>query len=160
MEQEKRWIHSADLFFAIEELLAEGRQAVFTVTGMSMWPFLCHGRDQVVIEACDPGKIKKGDVVLIRTILGNYLLHRVTRVEKDGFITTGDGNCFRDGKFPHSCLRAKAVFMIRKGKKIDCTSGKWKLIFRVWMELFPVRRFLLWGLRKISNIKNKLKYKK
>lgn len=39
MDKEKRWISSEELFSAIEELLAENRQAVFTVTGMSMWPF-------------------------------------------------------------------------------------------------------------------------
>ena len=160
MEQEKRWIHSADLFLAIEELLAEGRQAVFTVTGMSMWPFLCHGRDQVVVEACDLEKVKKGDVVLFRTIFGTYLLHRITRMEEDGFVTTGDGNCFRDGKFPYCCIRAKVTCIVRKGKRIDCTSGKWKLISWIWMKLFPIRRCLLWEFRTISSIKNKFKNKK
>ena len=51
MEKEKKLISSQELFSAIGELLAQGRQAVFTVTGMSMWPFLCHGRDQVVVQA-------------------------------------------------------------------------------------------------------------
>ena len=44
MEREIQKIASKELFSMIEELLAEGRQAAFTVTGMSMWPFLCHGR--------------------------------------------------------------------------------------------------------------------
>ena len=43
MEREIQKIASKELFSMIEELLAEGRQAAFTVTGMSMWPFLCHG---------------------------------------------------------------------------------------------------------------------
>lgn len=59
METERRWISSKVLFGAIYEQLAENRQAVFTVTGMSMWPFLCHGRDQVIVEKVNSHKIKK-----------------------------------------------------------------------------------------------------
>ena len=109
MEKEKKLISSQELFSAIGELLAQGRQAVFTVTGMSMWPFLCHGRDQVVVEACKPEEIRVGDVVLLQTYLGNYLLHRVTKIKGDCFETTGDGNCFRDGYFPFSVVRARVV---------------------------------------------------
>jgi len=149
MEIEKRWICSEDLFSAICEQLAEGRQAVFTVTGMSMWPFLCHGRDQVVLEAVEPETIRKGDIVLLRTFPGNYLLHRVTRM-KDGKIeTTGDGNCFRDGFFPGSVVLARAVRLIRPDRTIDCRAWNWQLAFRCWMALYPVRRpvMVLW--RKI-----------
>lgn len=60
MMEEKRWISSKALFTAMEALLAEDRQAVFTVTGMSMWPFLCHGRDQVIVKRCSPNNLKKG----------------------------------------------------------------------------------------------------
>lgn len=82
------------LFAAVEEQLALGRKASFTVTGMSMWPFICHGRDQVVVTACDPDSLRVGDVVLFQTPLGNYMLHRVTALGPDAFETTGDGNCF------------------------------------------------------------------
>ena len=137
MEKEKKLISSQELFSAIGELLAQGRQAVFTVTGMSMWPFLCHGRDQVVVEACKPEEIRVGDVVLLQTYLGNYLLHRVTKIKGDCFETTGDGNCFRDGYFPFSAVRARVVRMIRKGRNINCDSVYWKLVFFFWRQLFP-----------------------
>lgn len=139
----------------IEELLAEGRQAAFTVTGMSMWPFLCHGRDQVVVEACRPDQVRKGDIVLLQTCFGNYLLHRITKVSGDRFETTGDGNCFRDGSFPFSCLRARAVRLIRKERRIECGSTRWKVIFSIWMALFPIRGALLHGLRVISRLKGR-----
>lgn len=156
METEKQWISPSDLFSAIQELLAEGRQAAFTVTGMSMWPFLCNGRDQVIIELCHPEEIHKGDVILLQTYYGNYLLHRVTKLKKDSFQTTGDGNCFRDGFFPFSCLRARVVQLVRKGKNIDCGLARWKLISFIWMLLFPIRRPLLRLLRKISQMKRKI----
>ena len=142
MKSEKRWISSEELFSAIDKLLAEGRQAAFTVTGMSMWPFLCHGRDQVIVEACQPDTLRRGDIVLLQTHLGNYLLHRITRKTGDGVVTTGDGNCFRDGEFSFSRIRAKVVSLVRNGKVIECSGWKWKVISQIWMALFPVRKWM------------------
>ena len=152
MTEEKRWISSEALFSAVKELLAEHRQAVFTVTGMSMWPFLCHGRDQVVVEYCDPETIKKGDIILFQTLLGKYLLHRVVRLDGRQFETAGDGNCFRDGWIDRSCVCARVTKLIRNGKTIDCGSLRWKAVFRFWMGLFPVRRVLLRILVMVSTV--------
>ena len=91
---------------------------------------------------------------LLQTPLGNYLLHRVTKVTALDFETTGDGNCFRDGYFPFLCLRAKVVKLIRKGKEIDCSLWYWRIVFFIWNLLFPIRKELLWLLRKISRLKN------
>lgn len=145
MDRTKQLISSKELFPMIEELLAEGRQAAFTVTGMSMWPLLCHGRDQVVVEAYQPDKLCRGDIVLLQTYLGNYLLHRVTKKTDTGVVTTGDGNCFRDGEFRFSCIRAKVVSLVRDGKVIGCSGWKWKVMSQIWMALFPVRKLMFAG---------------
>lgn len=150
MQEEKRLISSKILFTAIKEQLAEGRQAAFTVTGMSMWPFLCHGRDQVIVEAVGPKLVKKGDVILFEAVEGKYILHRITKLLPEGFETTGDGNCFRDGIFPYECITARVIRFLRDGKEIDCNAVKWKVIFRVWMFCFPVRRILLKILKRLS----------
>lgn len=153
MDAEKKLISSSELFAVIQELLKEKKQASFTVTGMSMWPFICHGRDQVILESCEAENLRKGDIILFQTCLGNYMLHRITKKTKDGIETTGDGNCFRDGMFPYSCVKARVVRIIRKGKEIDCSSWIWKFVFRLWMILFPVRKWLLKLLRMISRRK-------
>lgn len=98
-------------------------------------------------------RFKKGDIVLFQTPFKNYILHRITKKTVNGFETTGDGNCFRDGMFPYSCIKARVVKIIRKGKEIDCSSVWWKCIFHLWMFLFPIRKCLLKILRKISVVK-------
>lgn len=134
------------LFPIIKELLAEGQQAAFTVTGMSMWPFLCHGRDQVVLDVCTPETLKVGDILLFQTKVGNYMLHRVTALRANQFQTTGDGNSFRDGWFSNTCILGRVVRFIRKGKTVDCYSRKYRIICRLWMFLFPIRKwiFAIW----------------
>lgn len=142
------WISETELMPIIEEYLRQGREARFTVTGQSMWPFLCHGRDQVIVESVDVSTLKKGDVILFEAAPQKYMLHRITRRFPNGFETTGDGNFFRDGKFEDSCVIARVVEFVRmtgkNGEKhiIKCDALHWKVIFRVWMWLFPVRRYL------------------
>ncbi|MDO5409732.1 MAG: hypothetical protein Q4F21_04675 [Lachnospiraceae bacterium] len=150
MDIQRKFVSSEELFSVIQELLDHQKQASFTVTGMSMWPFICHGRDSVILDSCDRKSLKTGDIILFQTPFGNYMLHRITKITPEGFETTGDGNCFRDGIFPYSCVKAKVVKIIRKGKTIDCSSPFWKIIFRIWMILFPVRKWILKSLRMIS----------
>ena len=148
MNEEKRWISSRLLFSAISEQLAENRQAAFTVTGMSMWPFLCHGRDQVIIEKADMKNLKTGDIILFRMTEEHFVLHRITRLNKTSFQTTGDVNLFRDSEMPYDCIVGKICKIIRKGKTIDCGTVTWHFLSRVWMMLFPIRKqiFSLWSL--------------
>ena len=146
MIEEKKWISSELLFSAISEQLAENRQAAFTVTGMSMWPFLCHGRDQVIIEKADSENLHTGDIVLFRVSKERFILHRITRLNESSFLTTGDGNLFRDKEMPYDCIVGKVCRIIRNGKNIDCSTIKWKIISRIWMILFPIRKqiFSVW----------------
>ncbi|MEE0773585.1 MAG: hypothetical protein U0M47_01225 [Merdibacter sp.] len=112
----------------------------------------------MIITACAAADLKKGDIVLLQTPLGNYLLHRVTGRKTGMFETTGDGNCFRDGWFPDACLRARVVSLIRKDKTIDCSAWQWKLIFRLWMCLFPMRKPMLILLKKIGKHRKRKRY--
>lgn len=146
MKSETRLISSKILFTAISEQLAGGRQASFTVTGMSMWPFLCHVRDKVIISAAKPENLRKSDIVLFQPVKDKFILHRITKRTPEYFETTGDGNLFRDGKFPYDCIMAKVDKVVRKGKTIDCDNLGWKILARLWMFLFPIRKqiFYTW----------------
>ena len=150
----KKNVYAKDFFPVILEMLAQDNRAIFTVTGTSMWPLICHGRDQVIVERCDPKKLKKGDIILFEPLPGQYMLHRITRLGLDYFETTGDGNCFRDGTFSRNCVKAKVTKIIRKGKKINCSTIGWKVVFWCWSHLFFVRKALLFLLLKLTKFKN------
>ncbi|MGN0333093.1 MAG: S24/S26 family peptidase [Lachnospiraceae bacterium] len=152
MENQKKYISSKILFSAISEQLAKDRQAVFTVTGMSMWPFLCHGRDQVIVEKAEKEYLKIGDIVLFLISNDKYILHRVTQLSCDSFQSTGDGNIFRDGWFPYESIVAKVGKVIRNGKVIDCNSREWETLSWIWMRLFRVRKWLFFFWFKIRKI--------
>lgn len=150
------------MYFALlPEFLKDNYQATFTVTGNSMWPFLTHGRDTVVVEACDPKHLKKGDIVLFQPMPTVFILHRVTKLKKNPdntvhcFQTTGDGNCHRDGFYRPDCVIAKVSSLQRKGTTIACNSLFWRLVANLWNIAFPIRRYLLYTLRQVSRLRNR-----
>ena len=112
MFDEKKLIPNSELFNVVLKTLQEGKMVSFTVTGMSMYPFLCHGRDRVIVGKTDQNHLQKGDIVLLKTNSGCYLLHRITKITENSIVTTGDSNCFRDGIFPLSCVVAKVIAVI------------------------------------------------
>ena len=138
---QRQTVDNTALFEEIRAMLAQGLDARFTVSGNSMWPTLAHNRDSVVVRACT--KPKRGDVVLLCPMEGQYLLHRVYKVRKDRIYTCGDGNCFRDGAFPVSCVMGTVVTLERKGKQIPVSSLRYRLCTTLWRWAYPVRRLLL-----------------
>ncbi len=154
MEREKRWISSEDLFSAVADVLADGKEVSFTVTGKSMWPLMRHGCDRVVVEPVMRENLKVGDIVLFQAAsepLSKYLLHRITKLKKNSFETAGDGNCFRDGWFPKEAVIGRAVTVIRPNRTISLNSPIWRVLGRLWIWLFPIRRPLIVRWRKLRD---------
>ena len=73
------------------ELLDQGKEVSLVITGNSMLPFLVHGRDEILIAPAD-GSWKMGDMAFYRRWNGQYVMHRICGVHKDGsFSLIGDG---------------------------------------------------------------------
>lgn len=146
---------ASEFFGAVEQMLSDGYDVEFTVTGNSMWPLLSNKRDSVIISSCDKQAIKLGDTVLYCPIHEKYLLHRIVSVKNGKFSAAGDGNCFYDGTFSTDCIVGKVTTYIRKGKKYSADSFAMRMWSFCWRSLFPLRKMLLWFLRKISSLKRK-----
>lgn len=156
MERNTRTVSTHDLFPIIEELLAVDRQAIFTVKGRSMLPFIGDNRDQVVLDKKDFSSLKVGDIILFKNKYNRYILHRIYKISKDGYLTIGDGNLHFDGYVETNEIIGVVTKIIRKNKEIDCTSKHWKIIFTLWMKLLPIRGVLLRIYSNLSKIKRKL----
>ena len=156
MNKEIKKVSTHDLFPIIEELLAMNRQAIFTVKGTSMLPFIGDNRDSVVLEKRDFNNLKKGDIILFQYDSGKYILHRIYNISQEGYQTIGDGCISFDDWIRPDQVRGVVTKIIRKGKEIDCNSIKWKIIFSLWMGLLPIRKYLLRIYFKLGKIKRKL----
>lgn len=149
-EEKIRYISGKMLFPLIIEQLEQGKTVRMTVSGRSMMPWIVDNRDEVELVSACADNLKKGDIILFQPCDDKYVLHRIVKESPGGYITAGDGNLYLDGMVAYNRVIAKAVRIWRKGKSIDCDAGSWKLVFRIWMLLYPVRKYLLkllylWG---------------
>lgn len=156
MDKGIRKVSTHDLFPIIEELLAMDRQAIFTVKGTSMLPFIGDNRDSVVLEKRDFKNLKKGDIILFQYDSGKYILHRIYNISNECYQTIGDGCISFDDWIRLDQIKGVVTKIVRKEKEIDCNSKKWKLIFFLWMRLLPIRKHLLKIYMILSKVKRKL----
>jgi len=130
----------------IAELLKEGKQAVITPSGFSMYPFLMSDKDQVIIEAVNR-PLKRRDVVLYRREGGIYVLHRVHHVVRTGeesrYYMIGDSQNWVEGPLDSNQLIAVAVRFIRKGKELDAKNKGYQFLAEIWLLLRRGRRILI-----------------
>ena len=154
MENEKKqYVSGSELFPLIIEQLEKGKRVCFTVSGSSMMPWIVNNRDSVELISAKNIQLKKGDIILFQPLKHKYVLHRIIKVCPTGYLTAGDGNLYADGIASKESVIAKAVSIRRKGKEIDCEKIRWKIVFHIWMLLFPVRGYLLKGIGRMGRLR-------
>ena len=78
-----------------EEILDKDGELFFTNVGYSMYPLIRQREDILhIVKSNNP--YKKGDIVLYKSNIDHYVLHRILKVKKDKIILAGDYNYFKD----------------------------------------------------------------
>ncbi len=133
----------------IKQLLNEGHTVTLPLKGNSMRPYLVHMRDKALLEK--PKKLSVGDVILAEVSPRHYVLHRLIAIDSssvsdgDAVLTLrGDGNLNIETCHASDVLAIATAFY-RKGRdkadRID--TRKYRLYVWLWMNTFPLRRYLL-----------------
>ncbi|MBR5586876.1 MAG: S24/S26 family peptidase [Clostridia bacterium] len=148
----KRVVEMKKLEPSIKEIVAAGGNVKLTVTGKSMLPILMEYRDSVILEKTS--KLKKGDIALYRRSNGDYVLHRVVKIKKDGIAMCGDNQKVIEYPIMPEQIIATCSAIIRKGKRIEKNNFVYRLIVFAWISLIPFRPQLY---RLAKNIRKRLK---
>lgn len=127
----------------VRQLLAEGNTDVpVPVAGSSMVPFL-HNGDTVYLNLVD-SPLKRGDVVLYTRPTGQYVLHRIVKVNSDGsFIMLGDAQQELERIESAAQIHARTTRVVHKGKPLTQRSSRWRFYATVWIWVWPWRRRLM-----------------
>lgn len=135
------------------ELLRQGQKHVaIPVTGGSMVPFL-HSGDMAYLDLPD-SPLKKGDIVLYTRENGRYILHRIKKVNKDGsFLLVGDAQQELELLPRRELIHARLTSARHGDKLIRPGQPRWWFYQHIWLNLVPIRHFLM-------NLSGKLKRKK
>lgn len=126
------------------QMLREGADNVpIPVTGTSMCPFLYPGDTAYLSHTDSP--LKKGDLVLFTRSNGQYVLHRIVKVNRDGsFLLLGDSQLQKEPVPGADRIHAKVVKVRRVGKLIGPGDREWWLFEKAWVWLIPIRRQIFW----------------
>ena len=111
---------------SFEEVLARDGKLIYTGVGTSMLPMLRQRRDLLIIER--PGRtLRKYDVPLYRRDSGKYVLHRVLKVRRDGYVLCGDNQWRREYGITDRQIIGVLTAFVRDGKEIPVTDRRYRL---------------------------------
>ena len=120
------------------QLLEQGETLMLPVLGHSMSPFLVHNRDVVWLSATS-GPYKTGDIVLYRRSSGSYILHRICKVNRNGYAMVGDAHSVIEKNVQEQQIIAVVVRVMRKNQIEEPGTFLWELFARAWIRMVPLR---------------------
>ena len=122
-----------------------------------MFPFLCDGRDLVILEHFIFESLKIGDVLLYR-YKESYLLHRFIFAKNGMLYLRGDANHTNHYEvIKKGDVLGIMVGVKRNGHDILCSSWWWRFFTLIWVETHRWRVCLYHFYRYSRNLKYKLK---
>lgn len=148
MKPEVRTVEPEQLMADLLQTLEHTEPVPLIISGSSMDPFLVHGRDTVFL--CKPKRpAKRGDMLLYRRANGQYILHRVYKVQ-DGLLTMiGDGQLSLEPGIRPEQVQAAVCAVRRKGKLRKPGHPVWVFYEKIWIRMIRGRARLLGLYRRI-----------
>lgn len=154
MENKKKIVEISAYMSVLQELLEQGKEVSLTITGNSMSPFLIHGRDAILLAPAN-GCWKKGDMAFYRRTGGQYVMHRICRVNTQGeCFFVGDAQQEVEGPIREDQIFAKVISVRRKNRWIGPGDFWWEFFAHFWINVIPLRKIfrkiygVLWNIRK------------
>ena len=106
-----------------EEVLEKDNELFFTNVGYSMYPLIRQRED--ILHIVKTNDVKRGDIILYKSEVDHYVLHRILKIKKDKIICAGDYNYFKDKPITNEQVLGKLVDIKKKdGKTIDLSKDK------------------------------------
>lgn len=126
-------------FPVMQEVFASDGTFTLTVTGNSMWPTLKGGRDRVTLVK-PPVHWQKYDLPLYQRENGQFVLHRIVRVNADGTIDCcGDHQWNVERGLHPEQMVAIVLALERKGKLFAVNARRYVWWVRLWTFFLPLR---------------------
>ena len=135
-------LETMEYISVLRELVKEGKEVNLTIAGNSMAPFLIHGRDTICFRK--PLKdLKTGDMVFYQRNNGQFVMHRICKVDKRGYFIVGDAQVDVEGPVSAGQIFAVVTKVKRKGKWIGPGDFWWEFYEHIWIRLVPFRRGII-----------------
>lgn len=137
----------------LSEILAESGSVEITTTGNSMCPML-HDRKSRV-RLAKPEQLQKGDLPLYRRDNGAYVLHRIVSVNGDILTCCGDAQWHLERGIRTDQVLAVVTDFTWKDRWVSCDSLLYRLYWRIWVFIRPLRHLVFGGSNRTRRIFSK-----
>jgi hypothetical protein len=144
-----------DLIPLIEEKIKNDGEVIFTPKGTSMLPMLRNNQDTVTLKkAIFP--LKKYQLAFYLRDNGQYVLHRVVKVEESSYVMRGDNQLYNEPEIRNDQIIGVVSHFTRKGKKYNGNEITYILYSRIWVGTVEIRRLINRGRKIAGRIKRKI----
>lgn len=139
-----------DFWPIMKEVIDSGGEFTFYPHGISMLPLIRQGQDQVVLV--QPENIKLGDVVFYQRDNGQFVLHRLVKIDNGRYVMCGDNQFLLEYGITDKHILAKVKAIIRDEKIIDETIPE----YQKYVKKLPFVRFKKRTRNLLGRIKRKI----
>jgi hypothetical protein len=126
----------SDAIDVIEEVLNGGGEFRMCPKGVSMLPLIRQGVDSVVLtKRTDPEAlpVRKHEIAFYRRASGQFVLHRVMQIEKDGTYTMcGDNQLYLEKGIHQDQIIGYVSRLYKKDRLISFRSMPYRLYVGLW----------------------------
>ena len=151
-------------FTRLKDELSAGRSVISFTSGVSMEPHLHDKRKKNathVLIVPITGICQVGDMPLALLPDGRYILHRIIRIDKKQdkviYVTRGD-NCVGCEYVPQQAVYGVVREIYYKNDKtVKVTDKKYQRYVKVWIQLYPIRKFFMRCRGLIGRVYRKVK---
>lgn len=141
----------SEIYDVMKEMLENGGTVDFNPRGTSMLPTLRNDGDRVILKKFD--KLKKYDLPLYLRDDGQFVLHRVHKVNADGtYHMCGDNQWHIEKNVRPDQIIGTVIKINRKGKVFSTNNPVYKIYVVIWVTIRPLRYIVIGGKRKILRI--------
>lgn len=119
----------------INETISSGGEFRLFHKGTSMLPLLRQGIDSVLLVS--PTELKKNDIVLYKRPSGQLVMHRIIKLEKNGYAICGDNQYILEKGITDKNMLAKVKGIYRGDEYFDINNKQYKK----YLRKLPIRRF-------------------
>lgn len=127
-----------DYEHVIRDVLESGGEFQIYPRGTSMLPLLRQDRDWVtLVKPVEPPQIR--DIILYRRGDGAYVLHRILKREKDGYVLCGDNQVWPEKGIQTEQIIGVVNALGINGKRYEKNSMRMQLYERIWCFM-PLRK--------------------
>ena len=127
---------------SFEEELDKKGIRVYTNKGNSMYPLIRQGKDVLIIKKCNT-RLKKMDVPLYKRESGQYVLHRIIKVNENDYVIRGDNTYSNETGIRDDQILGVLSGVIRSGKEISVNSFGYKLYSYFWYYTYYLRKIII-----------------